>query len=591
MNSQEAKNLIIATFEKSFDESRFLIFIKNLLNNLDESKRESYRGNYIPDSFKDTVNSYKRLGQYKDDDNNVIDILTINLKRETSIERARTLQRNFIARHLKKRNHEAALVAFYTEEYEDWRFSLVKMDFNLTKTKIELELTPAKRYSFLVGVNEKSHTAQSQFEKILIEKDYNPTLTRLEEAFNIETVTKEFFFQYRELFINTKQALDNVLKSEPKVEVEFNSKEINSVGFAKKLLGQIVFLYFLQKKGWFGVEKNSEWGTGSKKFLRELFEKKHGAYNNFFNDILEPLFYEALRKDRKEVDHYYSQFNCKIPFLNGGLFDPIGYYDWARIDIKLPDELFSNDKKTSAGDTGTGILDVFDRYNFTVIEDEPLEKEVAIDPELLGKTYEKFNAIRPDNFNDYIKALKSEKKGEENKFNKQYGVYYTPREIVHYMCRESLINYLASEFDVKSKSYEIIGNPQLNMLGNTSKKGQLDLVTEIKSDPIVSKNDIEILINYGELIYENEAIVESKGKETATYSSKLPENIRKNATLIDSKLAEILVCDPAVGSGAFPVGMMHEIISARNLLSVFIKEGQRTIYNFKGNVLKNLYTA
>ena len=182
----------------------------------------------------------------------------------------------------------------------------------------------------------------------------------------------------------------------------------------------------------------------------------------------------------KEVDHYYSQFNCKIPFLNGGLFDPIGYYDWARIDIKLPDELFSNDKKTSPGDTGTGILDVFDRYNFTVIEDEPLEKEVAIDPELLGKTYEKFNAIRPDNFNDYIKALKSEKKGEENKFNKQYGVYYTPREIVHYMCRESLINYLASEFDVKSKSYEIIGNPQLNMLGNTSKKGQLDLVTEIK---------------------------------------------------------------------------------------------------------------
>ena len=103
MNSQEAKNLIIATFEKSFDESRFLIFIKNLLNNLDESKRESYRGNYIPDSFKDTVNSYKRLGQYKDDDNNVIDILTINLKRKHPLN-AKTLQRNFIARHLKKKS-------------------------------------------------------------------------------------------------------------------------------------------------------------------------------------------------------------------------------------------------------------------------------------------------------------------------------------------------------------------------------------------------------------------------------------------------------------------------------------------------------
>jgi len=105
---------------------------------------------------------------------------------------------------------------------------------------------------------------------------------------------------------------------------------------------------------------------------------------NFFNDILEPLFYEALRtgEDRKHEDYYYSRFNCKIPFLNGGLFDPIGNYDWVRTDIIIPDRLFSNNIKTKEGDTGTGILDVFDRYNFTVKEDEPLEKEVAIDPAL-----------------------------------------------------------------------------------------------------------------------------------------------------------------------------------------------------------------
>ncbi len=112
--------------------------------------------------------------------------------------------------------------------------------------------------------------------------------------------------------------------------------------------------------------------------------------------------------------------------------------DWVNTDILLANELFSNKKKTKEGDTGNGILDVFDRYNFTVKEDEPLEKEVAIDPELLGKAYEKFNAIRPDNFEEYINALKSGKKGDESKFNKQYGVYYTPREIVHYMCQRSL---------------------------------------------------------------------------------------------------------------------------------------------------------
>jgi len=125
--------------------------------------------------------------------------------------------------------------------------------------------------------------------------------------------------------------------------------------------------------------------------LRELLDKKHGDYKNFFNDVLEPLFYEALRYDRQ--DYYYSRFNCKIPFLNGGLFDPIGNYDWVHTDIILSNELFSNSTKTKVGDTGDGIFDIFDRYNFTVIEDEPLEKEVAIDPELLGKAYEKFNAF------------------------------------------------------------------------------------------------------------------------------------------------------------------------------------------------------
>ncbi|MCX5768945.1 MAG: DegT/DnrJ/EryC1/StrS family aminotransferase, partial [Candidatus Hydrogenedentes bacterium] len=108
----------------------------------------------------------------------------------------------------------------------------------------------------------------------------------------------------------------------------------------------------------FGVARDAEWGTGSKQFLREFFEGKHGTYKNFFNDILEPLFYEALRIDRSHDDDYYSKFNCKIPFLNGGLFDPINNYDWVHTDILIPNNLFSNSDKTKEGDTGTGILDV-----------------------------------------------------------------------------------------------------------------------------------------------------------------------------------------------------------------------------------------
>ena len=355
----------------------------------------------------------------------------------------------------------------------------------------------------------------------------------------------------------------------------------------------------MQKKGWFGVGRDDDWGTGSKHFLRELFEKKHGDYNNFFNDILEPLFYEALRtgEDRKHEDYYYSRFNCKIPFLNGGLFDPIGNYDWVHIDILLPNNLFSNSNETKEGDEGDGILDIFDRYNFTVKEDEPLEKEVAIDPELLGKSYEKFNAIRPDNFAEFKKALKSGKKGEENKFNKKFGVYYTPREIVHYMCQQSLINYLDTAVNTHKKSITTKPAVQKKIFGPQSPVQQS--LTSDFYKPVIPKKDIETLIHTGEQFSENEARVLSKGRETKTYFHQLPESIRKNAKLLDDKLAEITVCDLAVGSGAFPVGMMSEIVKARNVLTPFLSlrgaqatkqsqfDDKRTVYNFKRQCIEH----
>src|SRR3989337_237712 len=115
MTKDEAKNLVVKTFEQSFDESRFLFFIKNLLSNLNESKSQTWSGNYIPESFKNAIKFYKRIGQYSDQNKNVIDVLIVNVKRDITLERARSLQRNFIARHLKQRNHEAALVAFHTD--------------------------------------------------------------------------------------------------------------------------------------------------------------------------------------------------------------------------------------------------------------------------------------------------------------------------------------------------------------------------------------------------------------------------------------------------------------------------------------------
>ena len=175
-----------------------------------------------------------------------------------------------------------------------------RIDASGEKIKVKQELTPARRFSFLVGENESSHTAQSCLAPILQDDARDPTFKDLEDAFSIEKVTKEFFGQYRNLFNDVKDALDEIVEKDSKIK----------------------------------------------------------------------------------------QIKCRIPFLNGGLFDPINDYDWVNTDILLPDALFSNDIRTKEGDTGTGILNVFDRYNFTVKEDEPLEKEVAIDPEMLGKVFE-----------------------------------------------------------------------------------------------------------------------------------------------------------------------------------------------------------
>ena len=455
MNDKQARQIVQDALGGHFDKANFVRLVKNILNHVQDAPF-TYAGNLIFDDFEDSIQRVERVGKYQSPDDKKVDILIVHLKKETSLERARTKQRNFVAKYLKGSRggelKDAALVAFVAPN-GDWRFSFVKVEYTLTDGhKVTEEFTPARRYSFLVGPNENSHTAQSRLMPALL-RENDPTLGYLEEIFSVEPVTDEFFQKYRDLFHRLEELLDDIIVNNEKVRDDFAVRDIEPADFAKKLLGQIVFLYFLQKKGWFGVPRGKEWGEGSKNFLRELFDDRERFYKqdsvdqDFFNGIMEPLFYEALRSER--TDDVYINFNCRIPFLNGGLFDPLNGYSWAQINIPLPDDIFSNSDET-------GILDVFDRYNFTANEDEPLEKEVAVDPEMLGKVFE--NLLK-------VKDRKSK------------GTYYTPREIVHYMCREGLANYLATELESK-----------------------------------VDKADIEELIKYGEDVAENESRVVRKGE-------------------------------------------------------------------------------
>jgi len=510
MDKKQAQILIEDTFNDSFIEERFIIFVKNLLNDF-ENKDNRYSGHLIWDDYKEHINSYKRIGKYIDPDGEALDVLIVEVKSITKLERARTVLRNFVIKHLSKFENDYALVAFYSKEDEgaDWRFSFIKLEYRSEldeekgKVKTKKEFTPAKRYSFLVGKYEKAHTAKTQLLPLLQNISNNPTIAELEAAFSIEKVTDEFFNQYKGLYIKLYEHFEN----DSIVKSAIGQAGIDNARFTKKLLGQIVFLYFLQKKGWLGVAQNARWGTGKKRFVQELYEQAQKEKVNFFKDKLQYLFYEALAKERDNVNSYYKRFDCRIPFLNGGLFE--ADYNWQEANISIPDTLFRNDEKNKAGDVGTGILDVFDRYNFTIKEDEPLDKEVAVDPEMLGKVFENMLDI-------------TERKSK--------GAFYTPREIVHYMCQESLIHYLDNALE-----------------GN------------------VEKTAIETFIREGHFALENDERVANKGK-TKTYRYQLPESIRKHADLIDKQLSSIKICDPAIGSGAFPVGLLHELVNAMLVL-------------------------
>ncbi|MFN2452696.1 MAG: Eco57I restriction-modification methylase domain-containing protein [Pyrinomonadaceae bacterium] len=580
MNPEQARHLVTETFTQSFDRARFLRFTQNILNRLDtkDDRQKVYRGAYVTQAFADKVNYYERLGSYTDSAADRVDVLAVYLNRGTTLERGRTSLRNFAAHYLLKHDKASAvLVAFVSPDESDWRFSFVKLEYSLEQTdegrvSTKKELTPARRYSFLIGKNEHSHTAQKQFLPLLENDRTGPLLAGIEKAFDIERVTKEFFAQYKSLFEQVRDAVAALLGKDKALREDFAGKGIETDDFAKKLLGQIVFLYFLQKKGWFGVARGAAWGSGDKNYLRHLFKEREKYYvkagsagilpasvlqhandvhqssasdetggefsrlrahgrrdacapsaGNFFNDILEPLFYNTLATER--TDDYSDRFGCKIPFLNGGLFEPFLGYDWVNTDILIPDALFSNNELAGEGERGTGILDVFDRYNFTVNEAEPLEKDVAVDPEMLGKVFEN---LLPENLRH---------KG---------GAYYTPRVIVNYMCQQSLINYLSTHL------------------------------------PEVERADIETFIRIGDFQADYEAAGTKSQKNNF-----LPASISRNARAIDKLLEEITVCDPAIGSGAFPVGMMQEIVRARLALSSVQGMPERSAYNLKRHAIQS----
>lgn len=548
MNQQQAKWLLDETFNQEFDVLKFSNFLKELVNNSNLYTQDKTQ--FVAGEFRDYILKVEKLGQYKDKAGKSMELLAIKLAKHSSLERARTMQRNFIAKWLAKNpdEPEGAIVGFYDDE-KDWRFSFVKLEYNLVKDdkgnlKAKKELTPAKRYSYLVGPNEPNHTCKKQFVELL-SSDHDPLFEEIERSFGIEKVTKEFFEEYKKRFLDLKESLEKVIKNDAVVKAEFvniageENLERYVVEFSKKLLGQIVFLYFLQKKGWLGVRKDDsgrfkDWGTGPKDFMKLLFNREYCSYNNFFNDVLEPLFYNTLAIKRN--DDFSDKFDCKIPFLNGGLFEPLDGYDWMNTNIYIENSIFED------------IFRTFDEFNFTVKEDEPLEKEVAVDPEMLGKVFENLLEVTD---------------------RKSKGAFYTPREIVHYMCQQSLINYLETNSSIPRKDIE-----------KFIQEGDSTIDTTLRAKLLINK--LEDKLKKGII----SAIQFQRDVEIELNKIQLPKQIIKEHLLIDELLKNIKVVDPAVGSGAFSVGMMNEIVKARSILSIYF-DGDRDVSEIKRECIEN----
>ena len=508
----------------AYSLEKFARFSRELFTGLNISSNSPKKP---PQNFSEHIKEYYVLGRQDD-----IAVLAVNLQKNKSVERARSVQRNFVKALIEDEIAvDGAIVAFYSDSVpEKWRLSFVRLDHEFIAGKGgQITITPAKRYSYLVGENEPCATAYQQLFPLFENDSVSVTLDDLEEAFSVERVTKEFFDKYAEKFYQLKEYLEN--NSEFKAESQAHG--FNAEQFAKKLLGQIVFLYFLQKKGWLGVEKNSEWGTGSPNFMRKIFQDNESTGKNFFDEVLEPLFYTALNVDRSRKNDLYPRLNLRIPFLNGGLFEELDNYDWQKNNFSIPNEIFSN--VASKGRDADGILDIFDRYNFTINEDEPTEREVAIDPEMLGKVFENLLDV-------------SDRKSK--------GAFYTPREIVHYMCRETLISYLVE----KSK---------------------------------ISENAIRNFILYGDYFKDADIanFADNKALQISDEIFSPAQNVNRLAEL-DKFLQAVKVADLAVGSGAFLLGMLNEITKAREVLTAYLNFGKtekppRSLYDLKLETIKN----
>ena len=319
-------------------------------------------------------------------DEEKVALLEVTTTDQVRLANNRVSLRNFVASFIDFAQASAVLAVFQQPGTNDWRLTFVIKKPTLDQDTfeiIDIETAP-RRFTFLLGPNEACKTAELRLD-LLKQKQDELRLEDLEHAFSVESLTKDFFKKYKEHYhtfiahlfsddhADTTRELFGIEEEDDDFETGKPNKPVRD--FVKTLLGRLVFLTFLQKKGWLGCPANSrQWQGGDPDFLQSFLKQATdaGDADIFHSKYLTDLFFDALNNDERSRD-IFDLTGTRLPYLNGGLFEDAD--DNAR-SIDFPPQLFHN------------LLDFFDEYNFTIDENDPEDHEVGIDPEMLGMIFE-----------------------------------------------------------------------------------------------------------------------------------------------------------------------------------------------------------
>ena len=455
-------------FSKAYDRKEFVAFLQNEflpedVSFTDDPEAEVQQGT----KYIKTISKLGTCPSLK---------LAVYEARHTSTNDARVGLSKEIFRFMANKRERKALVLFVpVDNNANYRFSLISIELNETETgSVKRTYSNPRRFSYYLGKDIAARTPKDY----LIKKKRVLNEADLVSRFSVEILNDDFFTKYKAQY----KIFCDFLQQDPEMCRSFigfadSGKAIRD--YVKKMLGRIVFLYFVQRKGWL----NSDY-----RYMSNMFANASDAIKaDFLDSVLEPMFFGLLNTPEGERIANAKRNNWdfslipgweNIPYLNGGLFEQD---EIDKCKSVFPKEYFAD------------LFDFFDTYNFTIDENDPDDNEVGIDPEMLGHIFE--NLLED---------------------NKDKGAFYTPKEIVQYMCRESVIQYL--------KTHEP-DEQYAEAIEHLIRDGEVDRVLQDKA--------------------------------TAVQFTKW--------------LSEVKVCDPAIGSGAFPMGVLNVLYHSRQLLYGFTR--------------------